>query len=559
MHLCFEPATLSLDPIREGFVALASALTGRTVVPSLTRRRTVSDPNHRDLTYAAEYADSDVVFEESVEGGEGNPRDGYGYEVTLVLTVQRAGGAVRAALRSRGDAATPALFDVRIEGARATEFEALREAVRRVFGEAAERSGSPRMEHGAVARLLARPGRGVEPAQGSVARRDPPPSAAAESAELASWLAERTPAGDEQLRDAPAVLGVWLAARARPAASLSREEVEEGITRLCPFDQGRLVAAGVPGMPWFTHPAWPLLADASGPIVATPWWRAHVEAERLGPDLPETVSASLTGWRTPADWREVEGEPPGFALAGWACTLRRHARYPSREHRLPRVRVTLTAARLLPGDASRPSPGKKELHERVEWSWIPGPETGDSCLILRRELGKRKGLEPAALTWCVVGSEGFVAAANAALAGATPYRWHPCTAEDGFLPWVSTEGAWLAASRGQPIAAMVDATLAAAGAAMEDRAFAASRLCRCREQEGHCAHRSELLERNGHWRKVVQESAEGPVAQGARVMEAAWNAAFCAAGAHARADRVLAAAVRTDEELRRLTAMMPVS
>lgn len=143
MRLCFEPDRPSIERTRVAFAMLGSALTGRAVELVQTHRLAKPDPNHAGLTYEAEHRDHEIELRESVLGGSGNPRDGYAYEVSFVLSVPISERVVRVVLRHRGEDPAPARFEVDIEGATAAEQVLLREAARSVFGEDAERTAGP--------------------------------------------------------------------------------------------------------------------------------------------------------------------------------------------------------------------------------------------------------------------------------------------------------------------------------------------------------------------------------------------------------------------------------
>lgn len=564
MRFRFQPVG-SIEQVREGFAALASVLLARPVRLEPVQRRALPDPNGGGATYEADYAAAGVALRESIAGagGGGDPRDGYGYDLTFELQVSAPAGPVRAKMYAGGMTPTPTAFDVAIEGAPVHAFEALRSALRGLFGKDADHTADPWLVRETVLAMERAGGMDADPPDVAVALVHEALAGSAAGAfgraELVDWLARRSPAHeDRRTREAPAVLAGWLAALDTPHPPLRDTDVRAALARLCPFDPERLRAAGIVAGPWVGHPSWPFAgtrSEAAGS--STPWHRVHIEAAAMSTWFTEEASRALTGWRTHEDWQEIAGESVPGALPGWRCLVVRAARYARASDVLPRVRVTMTAVRRPVEDWSLPPStlAARPLDERVAWTWIPGTDTGEWCLIVRRDLRGANGPGPAGVAWCAVGSPAFRREARAALAAATPFRWHACDANEALTPWVVTESAWLAAAKAGPLPALVDAALAEVGASESDRAFAAANLCACPDRIGYCEHRRALLARQRTWDGAVRALSEPAACQAARAAAAAWGAAFSAAGARPNSRDVHRAASRVDAELRLFGAM----
>jgi hypothetical protein len=290
MQLAFDTPP-SFDRIREAFEALAAVLLGTACRFERVSREDLHDPNGAGAAFAARWAGAGANWEERVEAGGGNPRDGYGYDVRFTLTLPD-GGVVRHATSS-WEPVTGRL-QLRISGVRPQRLAPMRAALLEIFGAAADRSAEPHiaLENAEALERAGEPFEAIALATEAVRASD---ARAHGRAELIEWLGVRT-RGEEalevRLREAPASPVAWLDALVSPPPGFTRALIVEALARLRPFDAARRSAAGLPGAAG---------ARPSG------WHRVHLEAAGLGGTLIEEACAALTGWRAWTDWQQVQG------------------------------------------------------------------------------------------------------------------------------------------------------------------------------------------------------------------------------------------------------------
>lgn len=487
-----------LDGIRALFEVLASDVEGRPVKLSRVEHRGEQDLNGQGKCFVAKWADGAVTFDEQLINGDGNPRDYWSYQLTLTLTLP--------SLKLRGGGSDSAFreFSVDFEGTGA-QWLTLRSALRRVLGEAADRSHDPWLARDVLPALVAegKQETAVELARESLAR-------SAQNAhfrdDIVAWLAANDPASADpamRVREAPGAIEGWLELERSGATGL-----DEAFARLCPTEPARWKSAA----PWFAHPAWPLQR------VAAPtgeWKTIHLSADHVWPSFINSLSVKLTGWQVGTDWQEVVSERPE-GIDGWHWRVSRRARVPDGE-RLPRVHVTLSGVRRKPEDWNLDWEKLFSLafEETITWSWIGGPATGDAVLVVERALPQQPHAVPvqAAITFTVVGTDAFRQQAEAAVLELSGLKWYPVSPEDSLKP---------PTAKTEPFA---DARAALKAIVSPERFARAEVLLQCRCQQpaiGVCEHRAELL--NYAREDFMMETAA------ASARNAAWNAAYYSVG-----------------------------
>lgn len=515
LYFQFTPPR-SRDVIRGAFAAMASTLLGRTVVLQQVEHRKEEDRNGLGYCFFARWADGDVTYEESLLHASGNPRDGWGYALTLTLTLPGH------TLRTEGSDDPLPWLGIQIDGGGRVWLQ-LRETLRRELGADSDRSAEPWIAYEVLPVLAAE---GELTAALVLARESLalPDKNASHREDIVAWLAANDPASGGpamRVKEAPGALDGWLALERSGDSTLS-----EAFARLCPFDLKRWRAAGLSPGPWFSHPAWPLERDASAP---GEWKTIHLTADHVWPSVVDTLSKALTGWAPSTDWHDVHGESHD-GLEGWRWHSSRRARVPDGA-KLPVVHATLSGVRRDPEQWSLDWSELRslKLKETLTWSWIGGPKTGDALVIVSRELPKRRygTPEPAAIAFTVVGSAEFRERAEAAVIKETHYRWYPVPASESLKPWEFPREAFPNAHTA------LEATVPAA------RLARGKELLGCRCANPTCEHRTEIL-------RYVREDERGET-PAATARSAAWNAAYFSVGVRPQLDsmnRCLAEAYR---------------
>lgn len=503
MRLSFELSPpRSRDAVRGLFEAMASTLVGRSVSLQRTEYRGEDDRNGEGLCFVAKWTDGPITYEESLLNGSGNPRDRWGYELRLTLTLPQV------TLRAGGDQGDFRSFTVVLEGT-GRQWLALRKTLRRELGEKNDRSSTPWIAHEVLPALTAE----GEAAEALALGRES--LAGSEKKELyrdqiVAWLAANDPSSGGpamRVREAPGVLEGWLALERSGDTSLT-----EVFARLCPYELTRWKAAGLPPGPWFAHPAWPLDRDPSDP---GPWKTIHLTADHVWPSFVNSLSAALVGWSVGTDWQDVAGDWRE-GVDGWHWRTARRARVPVGAT-LPVVHVTLSGVRREPDEwkLDWEELMSRKFKETLTWSWIGSQRTGDALVIVERALPKRPNGTPesAGITFTVVGTSEFRERAEAAVIATSHLRWYPVDASQSLDPWTPRATSF------------PDARSALQATVSPERFARAEELLRCRCLQpgiGACEHRRELL---GYARE--DQRGETPEAS---ARSAAWNAAFYSVG-----------------------------
>lgn len=530
MRLSFElPPPHTHAAVRALVEAVVAALTGQPCALTLASRQELPDQNGgRDTCFTARWTCGAVSWTEEVLSGSGNPRDGFGYDLSAVLVVPREGGELRCTLRDGGYEPKPTRFEAELSGLRGGEWLKLRELLRANVGAKHDRSLAPLYVRDVLEALRLE---GDLPAALALARACLDAAGPAQYAreEIIAWLARTDPsAGGATLRtrEAPAVLDGWLELEASSA------DLESTFARLCPFDLARWTAAGLPVAPWFSHPRWPL--SMAQPASAE-WLGVHLPAPVVGLGLSTKLSQALSGWSVGEHWNDVHGEPLTTTdpSARWHVT--RRARFPEGAQ-VPRVDVTLEGELRDPPEWALPAAERwsRSARETLTFTWVGGPETGDAVLVIERRLPpERQPFVGLAVT--IVGSHTFRARAHEALLATTHLRWHPVAAAEALaartlatLPWCDDAA--------EPLV-LAEAALTAVDALEQARPLLT---CRCAQQIGYCEHRRALLE---HSRTVRDATPRG------QAREAAWLAAFEAVSAQPRPDAARRNARRAHDQL----------
>jgi len=423
MMLHFEPGSMTDDRAMAGFDAIHRALGGTSALEQVARTSLPDQNCGPPRAFAARFEAPDAMLTVRVENGSGDPREGWGYLVSMRYERGRPGGPALVVLSAGGWEPFPNTFPVELAGVSSGELETIRSALRALFGEASDRSGQPYV---ALSNVRAFEAAGDAPAARLWAREGVRDSKRSEwgRAELVDWLAKHECGAElaaRRLREAPAVLDGWLAALKAPPVGFTPDALREVLARLCPFDPARW-----PGeAPWFAHPSWPFARrEGSGS-----WWRPAGDPSQVGAHLAESVSVAHCGWKTNVDWQALPGEMQD-GIEGWRTRAFRQARYrEATEH--PTVRVDLSAVRRAPEDWRLP-PSKllrKPLKERITWTWLFGEVTGDALVVVRQERRGRSGMVEGGRCFTAVGSTQFQDYALRLVTETSRVPWERCLAE----------------------------------------------------------------------------------------------------------------------------------
>lgn len=503
MHLSFKlTAPWPVERVRALFEQLAATLQGAPVSLQCVERKDEPDANGQHPCFVSRWTAGEISLAETVQSGSGNPRDGYGYELSWVLQLPE----VTLTLRSGGwEPTVSSALQLDVTGTAKTWLQ-VREALRAALGAEADQSNQPWVVRPVVTELTQEGdlATALELARASLAKAGP---AEYGREELIEWLAEHDPqAGGAatRVKEAPASLSGWLQLEKEGGAHA------EVFARLCPFDAKRWAAAGLPPAPWFAHPLWPGVRDVGS---EGSWKTVHLPAAVVPMSTATAISAALSGWQLSTHWRDVSGEALEVSDPQWRCQVARRARVMDGEA-LPRVHVTVECSRREADEWSLPwrTLLSRPLREQMRWTFIGGPSTGDVLLFVERLVPQGT---PAAVTFTAVGSAEFIARAEQAMSSATKLRWHACTAAQSLEPW-KVEARVLTTAR---------EALEAVGLSEEELSRAKTLLaCRCPQPNiGYCEHRAELLDR-------ARKDQNGSLTAQAR--SAAWAAAFAATSAH---------------------------
>lgn len=155
MRLYFEfTQPRSRDAVRTVFEAMGSALMGRPISLQRVEYREESDRNGYTTCFVAKWTDGQITYDESLLNTDGNPRDGYGYELKLALTLPHV------TLRASGDNNDFRSLTVEFPG-RGREWLTLRDVLRRELGEECDRCAKSWIAYDVLPALTARAREGL--------------------------------------------------------------------------------------------------------------------------------------------------------------------------------------------------------------------------------------------------------------------------------------------------------------------------------------------------------------------------------------------------------------
>ena len=396
----------SWELLREAAGAAAEAIGLEAAAWREASRTALPDANGSSSdAFEAEWTRPGGALREEARSGYGNPRDGYGYDLSWRLELRRPGGpTVKVGLSDAAWGPQPKTLTFVWEGVAPRELDRVREALRGVLGAACDRTDWPQYARDNV--------RGALDVDPDLARR---------------WLAAALSApgepGDEFARRDLFALELELSG---PSPELLRRRLAE-----TPFDpaawedalsgEHRALAAATlrrlrpadptalelpPGRP---PGGWRRLEDGVGPRRGA-WLPALVDslARDLwrrggGPWQELTVDVVHDGDRTAAS----------AVCAAWSAT-------PLESPLL--MRVIRTARRYSRGWSDRPDlerVGATPEHESAH-AWVWGPDA-DDCVQVRQEARRSgAGLLHLGVLCAVAGSASFRALAEAALEHSLP-------------------------------------------------------------------------------------------------------------------------------------------
>ena len=448
-HLSFAlPDTRAPAQLRGLFAALAQVLAHQPVQWGAVQRTPLPDENFGEpMAYQAELDGGVATLSETVACNDGNPRDGWGYSMTIVLRVHGIAAVVtgeNAAWEPRCNA-----LHLRLDHLLRGDFAALRAAAAGVLDGATDQAFHLGWAPETV-EALAQIGDADEAralCQAALAGtkvgdwgRDA----------LLTWQARDTGAvGDleRQLREAPADLQGWERAADGRVAAFPAARVARIAAVLSPFDgRAQHRAADVGGEPallqaagaWFGHPFWPSAANAADwPVApaAGQWWRLGHDRNDGAEfaDLPSRLATALHGYRMGSDWQSVTGELVPRTADGCLCMPSRLARFADTagaDADLPRVCIKLAVNHRDPADWDLP---RRQLFDKPfaasqAWHWLNGPRAGDWLVVVTHFAPDRAGSSTRCRGWAATctGDAAFGGRARCALEEALGLPWVAC-------------------------------------------------------------------------------------------------------------------------------------
>lgn len=486
IRICFSQ-TPDADAVAGLCASLAGARRGAPVALSPGPRAILPDPNPgADACVDAHWTGPGVTLHLRVAGGDGSPREGFGYTCALRLTVDDPDGRWEARVSANTWVPIPAPLEVTVVGFPLGQLPALRAAVARAPG-SVDLATQPGTARSLIAALMAEGHTGLarDLAVEAVAASSPDSFG---HGELLDWALRLDPALGgvaRRLRETPERVDAWEAALAQPPDGCDPADLRVALAHLCPEDGARWVAAGLPPPPWLSAPRWPLARPA--PAAGEGWWTPDLGERGHGITANRLFLEALLG---KTEDRDAAIAPPVTGVDGWTCVVSRRAHWRPGE-RVPRAVVTLNAQR------PSASGGTGVVAERVdtqEWAWVSGASPGDVAVSLRQTWSLAPGLD-AAVAWTVVGSPAFRDAVRAAWDRALPFRWASIDGADLHRPWPERPLPWFAALADAGPVAIAAEVLAAADLSPAHRDQALEQLsCRCpQERRPPCPHRLALF------------------------------------------------------------------
>lgn len=390
---------LPTETLRDGIGRALDALGAPRGAWVLEEELALEDRNGAGRAGVRRWRRGDARLLVRAESGEGNPRDGYGYDVTLALE------GPRWAFRVTSGSMDGSFWDVRLPWDGDT---AGFRAVRRALGEAFSTLG-PDVDRTARAdtatqNLAALEGRDAalqsEILREALAHTRPEDHA---HAELLRWrerlLGTRLRA---RLEESPADLDAWERAREAPPSGWALEAIEAVVARLAPYEtSSHALASAWRWIPWLggdgrAPTGWRQLDDGVNPTWARPALAAHL-VRALDPDLARVASIS--------DGRAAD-RPPRGVVETWA-------RWPDGapgSTSLPRARVRFT-------HVERPLDFVGAAF--IDWIWGDGAE--DLALLAQR----LEPSPPSPPALFLAGSTSFQRRVLGALHALEPFAWRP--------------------------------------------------------------------------------------------------------------------------------------
>ncbi len=499
----------TFDEVREGLGAALDALGEPPAEWVVVQERGLEDRNGSGLAFERTWRRGRATLGAAARSGAGNPRDGYGYDLTLALD------APSWSFRWAGGAMDARLYGLHLPFVGPPDaFRAARSALAAALG--GDRSG-----RGASAVENLRALDGVDTAlQRELlieALRHSSPSEPTH-AELLRWK-ERVLGSElaERLVESPADLEAWERASGSPPAGFTHEQIRGVVARLAPWDPAR--AAHPLADSWRWIPA--LGGDGAAPAgwrqlddgVSPTWERPALASglvRALDPELAGRASlgigtARLDGGLVGAAGARAIGAPP---------RLRAH------------VSWTVT------------EPMSLAAHATVDWIWGEGPD--DVAVLASR----RRPEPPAPVALYLAGTEAFQASVLRALHSMEPFAWRP-VAQPLVGPFAAPRPA-PSGSREEVVAlleVLPDVDPAVRGA------FDA---CRCADR--WCEHARTLIDASRAMRRAQQRELDPRAFTALDARVRAYDAAEAARRDRSHAAWLIAEAYRALDRLRAMTA-----
>lgn len=465
----------SWEELRTAWTEVILRLRGAAGPWELLERVEIQDKNAPQATFRATWSSEGAALTEEVVNGSGNPRDGYGYDVTATLEVEAEGEPVLVRLKSAGY--NPELTRLQLSvQASAERVELVRAGLRAVLGAEADRTSEPQVAVGNVA----------------LARLHDPEAAVrwlrealdAGRPEGAAWgwkellqAAEELEAPDPQrlgrrLTEAPHDVDAWEQAALAPPPGWAAERVARVLERLRPYDPGATTPPF--GDEQAREAPWRRLENGLGPTGSSDplMWNL---ARNLYPGLPDgersLVDVGKAGRHAMSSTLHVEWAEPGDDLP--VALVQRRAVEPGRE---------------------------------VVRGWLLGRAIGDVVRFGMESIRRKQRTLHLGVALASSGSPAFVARVEEIVERLTPYRLEP--AEEADLFPERTPRRFVGLSGVGSIFEQVVGLLEATGSATPDLLHALE-VCACEQPRiGYCSHATAFLEASRAYERVARTSKD---------------------------------------------------
>lgn len=498
----------TFDEVREGLGAALDALGEPSAEWVVVHDRALVDRNGAGLAFERTWRRGEATLEAAARSGAGNPRDGYGYDLSLALDARPW------SFRWAEGAMDARLYGLRVPFEGPPEaFCAARAAMAAALGGDLSGRGASAVENlGAL--------EGVDTAlQRELLLEALRHSSASEQAHAAllRWR-ERLLGSDlaARLVESPADLEAWERASRSPPAGFSGEHVRAVLARLAPWDPARPAHPLAAAWSWIpalggggSAPAgWRQLDDGVNPTWERPAL-ANGLVHALDPELAARASLAVGGARLE---RGLVGGASARAVGG---------------RPLPRMHVSWIVT----------EPAHFAPHATVDWIWGEGLD--DVAVLASRS----KPGPPAPVALYLAGTKSFRVRVLRALHAMEPFAWR--------LVARPLEGAF-AAARPAPRGSREEvAALLAALPDVDPLVPAAFEACRCTER--WCEHARTLIDASRANRSAQQRELDPRAftALGARAL--GYDAAEVARRDRSHTAALIAEANRALDRLRAMT------